>query len=177
MRDATKVTKVYTYPELSDSAKEKVREWWNRCQWDDGVGQENMAMIFDEYMSGDGWIDVSGLTYDLYSQGGYPEWKGTRRGWEYGGRVWTIETGVSRWYHGPKGIRVTVEYQTDEDSDPTDEEQKAAEDAADDYVSELSSTLFYAFRDEDEHMASDEYVADACEANSYEFTEDGDLYA
>jgi hypothetical protein len=126
-------------------------------------------------MAGDGWDDVSGLEYDLYQQGGFPAWKGTRRGWEYGGRVWTIETGRQRWTG--ERIRVTVEYQTDEDTDPTDEEQKAAEDAADDYVSELSSTLFYAFRDEDEHMASDEYVADACEANSYEFTEDGDLYA
>lgn len=166
MRIRTTETTLYTYDELSDDAKERVREWWNRVQWDDGSAAESMQMIWSGQLEEDGWVNLSNLTFDLYSQGGYPAWTGTREGWEHDGHRWTVST-VNRRY-----MDVDVE---PEDDDVTPDQEKAARDSANDYVQGISHDLFWKFRAEDDYMGSDEQVREACEANEYEFTEDGTI--
>lgn len=176
-RKVTHEFMVYTYPELSETAQEKVREWWNRVQWDDGVAAESMTMIF-EYEVGErlGWeVDPKSLTFSLYSQGGYPEWSGTLREWEHGGKKWTVVTRNPGSYTRSMSVSVEPEWETDDEPDRTDEETRAAEDAAQEMVGSISSDLFWKFRAEDEYLSSDEQVRETCEANGYEFTEEGDL--
>lgn len=179
---------VYTYPELSERAQEKVREWWNRVQWDDGQANESMSMIFDGIMEDEGWeADPRSLTYSLYSQGGTPSWSGTKDDWEYEGKTYILtcrnkSRGGSSDYNS-----VDVEHEDDDEwnekwweGDPEtrrvmNQERERIREAAKDYVRGLESKLHAAFEKEDEYMGSDEYVREACEANGYEFTEDGDL--
>lgn len=173
MRVKVTETNVYTWGELSDAAKDHAREQHSRFLWDDGVAAESMQLIFDGVMEAAGWSDLSNLTYDLYQQGGYPEWAGTLRGFEHGGLKWTVTTQNGHRYG--RSVDVEPEWETDDDPDRTDAETEAALDAARDMVSALSSELFYKFRAEDEYMTADEQMAETSEANGYEYTEAGDL--
>lgn len=169
--------KVFTYPELDEKAQERVREWWNRVSWEDGSAVESMDAIWRDSLEADGWADLENLTYsDLYSQGGYPVWNGTREAFEAEGYRWTVT--VRAFHRGGYFDTVDVEPECigDDDPDPTDEDYRLAREAAREYADKLSHDLMWKFRAEDEYIGSDEQVAEACEANEYEFTEDGDLH-
>ena len=162
---------VYTWDELSDSAKDTARQEWNRFLWDDGSMQESMAEIWESTLTDAGWTDLADLSYAIAMQGGYPEWSGTLAGFEHGGKTWTVIANNRR---GNMSIHVE-----DPDDDYTGEQDLpaclAAEEAARDLVSELSHKLYWAFIAEDEYQTSDEVMAETAEANGYEYDEDGHL--
>jgi hypothetical protein len=180
-RTVTTETTVYTYPELSDDAKETARARWSQFLWDTGSMQESMNEIWEHTLTEAGWSDLSDLTYALYSQGGYPAWSGTLAGFEHDGRTWTLRTDNrgSRY-----GRNVWIE---DDESDPDGEygspnlaaytaRLEAAEEAARDHVRDLSHELYQAFEAEDEYQTSDEQMAETAEANGYEYDESGHLH-
>jgi hypothetical protein len=179
-RTVTTETTVYTWDELSDDAKDTARERWSRFLWDDGSMQEDIEESWQYTLTTAGWTDLSDLTYDLYSQGGYPAWTGTLAGFEHDGRTWTLRTDNRG---GRFSRTVWVE---DDESDPDGEygspnlaaytaRLEAAEEAARDHVSALSTELLYAFREVDEYRTSDDQMSETSEANGYEYTEDGHL--
>jgi hypothetical protein len=112
-------------------------------------------------------------------------WSGDIPEFQHNGRTYYVTVRKS-----PRGGSV---YSWDIDTDPGDgadtpeygtpewdaylAEEEAVRDAAREYVESLSHKLKTAFYAEDDYMSSDEQVSDACEANGYEFTEDGELYA
>lgn len=175
MREITETTRVYTYPELSGDAQDRVRAWWNRVSWEDGSAAEAMESIWRDTLEADGWSARSDLTYSLYQQGGYPVWNGTREAFEAEGYRWTVTVRAN---HRGSFDTVDVEPEciNDDDPDPTDEDYRAAREAARDYAERLSGDLFYKFRAEDDYIGSDEQVAEACAANGYEFYEDGTVH-
>lgn len=162
MRIQVTETPVYTYDELSDRAKERAREQWSESLWDSGSMQEDCEQIWEDFLTDLGWSELSDLTFALYSQGGYPEWSG---------RVWFDHNGAS--------FRASVKRGRVEWVEAEDEDNSGSESDAEDELTNLivawSSELFYKFRDADEWAASDENVRLAAEANSYEYTEDGEL--
>ena len=175
---------VYTWDELSDTAKDHAREAWSRFLWDSGSMQESMELIFDGYMEDRGWQDAELRTYSLYSPGGYPTFCGTLPAFEHGGRTWTLTVTTRHSGGGSEHMVCDVEPADDTDSDTfygTPEwpaylaAVTAAEGAADDLVNGMSSELLYAFRDEDDYQISDESMAETSEANGYEYDEDGNL--
>lgn len=175
MREDTQTFRVYTYPELSESAKEAVRAKINQWAWDDGSAIESMEHIWRSTLEDQGWTELNGLTFDLYSQGGYPSWSGVLEGWEHGGHRWTVQTSNGRSYF--RYVNVEPEWDADDDADRTPEETEAAELAAKELVDSLAGDIFYKMREEDEYIGSDETVAEACEANGYEFLESGEFYS
>lgn len=172
MREVTTTTKVYTYDELSDDAKERVREWWSRVEWEGGSAQESMQMIWEETLTDAGWENLTGLEYsDLYSQGSGVTWTGDLPTFEFGDRTWYVTVRVHRGGGDDRWMDVSVSETAD---DIPEEEEAAAQAAAREHVYKAAQDLFWKFRAESEHIASDESVREACEANEYEFTERGD---
>lgn len=192
MREITTRVRAYTYPELSDAAKDRVREWWNRAQWEDGAAQESMQLLADGFLEDRGWEDVSDLSYSLYSPGGEPRWRGVLPAFTHDDVTYRATFTLRPLGGSSYAWEVTL----DEDSElfPADGDEdresvtygtpawdeylkryEAAEEAAKDRARSDSSELFYAMREEDEYIGSDESVSEACEANGYEFTEEGEL--
>lgn len=180
MREVTTTTTLYTYEELSDDAKGTVRQWLNVAAWEDGRAQEDMAAIFDDVMHVRGWREPFLRTYDLYRQGGFPVFSGDLPGWVHDGRTYTVTVSASHVGMGDEFMRTEV-YEEDTTNVPLETPGEAvarearARDAAREMVHNLSAELFYKFRDADEYLGSDEYAAEVCEGNGYEFTVDGKL--
>jgi hypothetical protein len=169
-RTVTTETTVYTYPELSDAAKETARQEWNQSLWQYGSMIESMQMIFEDMLTEAGWTDLADLTYSLYSQGGYPAWSGDLPTFVLGNRTYYV-TVRDHHYYGP-----TVDVDEGDNGEPlTQEEHAAVVDAVKDHISDLSHKLYAAFVAEDEYQSSDEVMAETAEANGYEYTEDGHL--
>lgn len=185
MRTITTHTKVYTYPELSEAAQEKVRQDMNRLYWDDGFAQENMRGIWDSLLEEKGWKDYHGLCYDdLYSQGGDQiTWRGEFNftHTDDDGVETVFEVTVGRRHVGGGMEVFTVDLQNTENdsfheySDIELAEEDKVEHAVKEYLYELQQQLFRDFRAEDEYQSSDAVIADTCEANQYEFTAEGIL--
>lgn len=183
MRIETTETMIYKYDELSESAQEKVREWYNRAQWNDGIAAESMTMIFDEAMKEKGWHNGELRTYDLYQQGGYPTFRAEVPEFTYEGHRYTSTIRTRHMGGGNEYMYVDTEDVNEEEGaycgSAEYDAYVARIDAVSEYVKtqvdEVSGDLFHKFREEDEYMGSDSYVREACEANGYEFTEDGEL--
>lgn len=165
---------VYTYDELSEAAKEHAREQYNRWGWDDGIMQESMQLIADGILAEVGLREAGNLTYSLYSQGGTPKFE-TSGAFSHDGESYSI--GVTTEHTGGGHYRAVIElYFTDERADDWDAEiPAAARTAAVDFISGLSNKMYMAFVAEDEYQSSDEVVSEVCEANGYEFDEEGNL--
>lgn len=175
---------VYTFDELSESAKETAREELNRFLWECGSMQESMDMIFDGYMNELGWDDAHALTYSLYSQGGEPSWAG-RFTFDHDGTDYPVSV-TNRHYGGGSygfGIEVDVEgteLDTDDaygsaEWDATVARIQAVEYAVMQHLGSLSAELLRRFYAEDEYQSSEEQVAETAEANGYEYDEGGHL--
>lgn len=167
---------VYTWNELSDSAKDTARQEWSRFLWSDGSMQESLSDLWENTLTEAGWVNLSDLSYDLYSQGGYPAWSGTLEAFEHGDRAYPVIVRNSR---SGFGEYTSVDVDSEQDEDETDDAYaariEAVEGAARDHLHSLSYELLYAFRAEDEYQCSDDVMAETAEANGYEYTEDGRL--
>jgi hypothetical protein len=183
MRTFTITRTAFAWSELSEAAKDHAREAHSRFLWDSGDAQESMELIFDGIMEERGWADAELRTYSLYSQGGYPTWRGTLPSFTHEGRVYPLTVTTRHSGGGSEHMVCDVE-------DPeTDEDEvygtpawngfvarlTSAREAAESMVSDLSSALLYAFRAEDDYQTSEEVMAETAEANGYEYDEDGDL--
>lgn len=172
---------VYSFDELSDQAKETAREEWSRFLWEAGGMHESLTLLFDGFMGERGWQGAELRTYSLYSQGGYPTFRGTLPAFEHDGRTYVV-TVTTR--HGGGGAEhMVTDVEDVEDTDAADYGSpewpaylariQAAGHAAEEMVSDLSSELYQAFAAEDDYQSSEEAVREAAEANGYEYDEDG----
>lgn len=175
---------VYTWDELSEDAKDNARQKHSQFLWECGSAHESMELIFDFILEEAGWEEAGDLTYSLYQRGGQPTFSGVLRGWEHEGRIYDLT--VRNTSGGGSCHYFSVELEaidgSDEDTyygtpewDAYVKRIEVAEEAAKDLCRDLSHKLLEAFYAEDEYMTSDEQMAETCEANGYEFTEDGDL--
>lgn len=181
MRIKTTETPVYTWDELSESAKDHARQKWSEFLWNDGSMQEDMQLIFDGKMEDLGWEPTGkdgDLSYALYMQGGYPAFSVDIPDFQHDGRSYVVHVRNARDY-----FEVTVE-ESDDDPDVAygtpewDAEVKrieAVEEAVKDKLRDVSHELYEAFVKEDEYQVSDEQMAETSEANGYEYDENGDL--
>jgi hypothetical protein len=167
---------VYTYDELSDSAKETVRQKFSEWGWEDSTMQENMQMIADGVLESHGFGPARGLTYSLYTQGGEPSFE-TEGTWTDPETEKVYDVTVTQHPLGGSNYYMTV-WATEKDNDdedeigcPDDVRSRLTDFMRVDIVSEMSKK-FYA---EDEYQASDAVVRESCEANGYEFDEYGNM--
>lgn len=170
MRVKVTETTVYNWDELSDGAKDNARQDHSRFLWESGEMSETIEDLFNEKMESLGWVNLDNLNYNLYMQGGEPTWTGDLPEFEFEGRTYYVTVRNQRGY-----MTVDIEDDTDTDDELSVREYVNAVDAAKDMVNSLSYDLLYAFRGADEWAVNDENMAATCEANEYEFTEDGEL--
>lgn len=171
MREVTTTKTVYTWDELSDEAKDHARAEHNSFLWDSGEMRETMEEIWEDFLTEQGWENLSGLSYNLYSPGGEPAWDGDLPEWEFEGRTYYVTVRNHHYF----GMRVSVDETFDENEAVAYSEVERIEVAAKDMVLSLSHDLLVKMRAEDEYVVNDESMADTCEANGYEFDEDGNL--
>ena len=159
MRTIISETIAYEYSELSDAAKERVREDNNTMWWEDYYTQEFCAEdIVSRYMTVSSFGDLS---YSLHTQGGEPTFSLEAT---IGNDVWLTVT--NHHYYG-----MQVEYGTHEDDAQPEELAIFVRILLPAIRSEISAMLYM----EDEYRSSDEYAAEMADANGYEYDEDGDL--
>ena len=182
-RTVTTSRTVYTFDELSDSAKETARQDWSQFMWEDGSMQEGVADMFENEMQARGWEDAELRTYGLYVQGGYPTWRGTLPAFEHDGRPYVLTVTTRHSGGGSEHMSCEVEdaETTSDDVYGTPEwpaylaRIEAAERAAKDMVYSLSVELYRMIEAEDEYQSSEDMVRETAEANGYEYDEDGHL--
>ena len=180
MRTLTIEKTVFKYEELSDSAKEKVREEHNRFLWEDGEMTERMQMIADGILEAAGFEEAEDLSFNLYSQGGYPTFKTRTKspmllGDKVKGKRRTRHTVLVSLRHlGGSSSAFEVEVLDTKGYEVLDYDDPKSE-AAKDLLRDLSHDIYNAMVKEDEYMSSDEVVAEISEANEWEYTEDGHL--
>lgn len=161
-------TPVYTWDELSDSAKDNAGERHNTFLWESGEMHESILDLFNEKMESLGWVNLEDLSYNLYMQGGTPAWTGDLPEFEHNGSMYYVTVRNRRDYN-------EVRVDAGDDSNLSVMDIANATHAARDMVNSLSYDLLYAFRDLDAAAVNDEAMAATCEANGYEFTEKGEL--
>ncbi len=168
---------IYTYPELSETAKDAVRQRFSTWDWEDGSMQERMSDIVDGILEDAGFEKAENLSYQLYQQGGYPVFStrsaspvfveeptpGTRR------KRHTVIVSVQG--YGGSSYGFVVEVLDKDGYEVLDEESTKAKQL----IEGLSHRMYSAMVEEDEYMSSDEVVAESCEANEYRFFENGSM--
>jgi hypothetical protein len=146
---------------------------------------ESLEAIWRDTLTDAGWSDLSDLSYDLYGRGGYPQWSGVMPPFEHDGAYYAVSVGKRHQGGGTYSWSVDVEPADDSEwpdtayGTPEWDAQvariEAVERAVIEHIDSLSSSLFWAFRAEDEYQVSDDVMAETAEANGYEYTEDGHL--
>lgn len=168
---------VYTYDELSETAKERVRETFSTWDWEDGTMQEDMQEIANYVLEQAGFSEAEALEYSLWTQGGEP-----RFSTESVSPVF-LEPATPGKRRKRYSVRITNNYRgfdisvcrADGESILDDYEYNTAHDLARDLAWELSGTMLEKFYEADEFRHSEEATRETCEANGYEFDEHGNL--
>ncbi len=159
-------TKVYKYHELSDSAKDKARDWLLSCYPDHGwwesvyedaershliitghdIGRGNVIDIFYE-----SWNDADDVAmYILNNHGGGQEThKESRRYIDEIKKTW------------------------DPDKEEEWEYDERAEEWSKEFLKTIGEEYLSMLRREFEYLSSEEQLVETIEANEYTFTEDG----
>ena len=194
-------TKVYKYEELSDSAKERAREWYlegGLCYdwWD--FGYEDFCRVAEIL-----GIEIStrrdGKTPEIYFTGFYHQGSGSSFVGTYGyakGAVAKIkkyapqDEALHRIAQGLQDVqrrhfyRLTADITSLRDHcirvevDDSENCYRDIGDAEDDVrglMNDFNEWMFKRLQDEYEYLTSDEAVAESIVANEYEFDEDGNL--
>lgn len=204
-------TTVYQYSELSDSAKEKAREWWLSCRDASDfdyviqdfvecaaiLGVDVESRSFKTYGGGTGYEPR--VRWGLYSQGSGASFCGsycyakgavakiTAHTGGTEGELIRIAKGLQaiQAKHGyglearisdgpgsnfyPHSGTMSVEVQTRSGNRPGSK----AEEEVTQLMRDLGDWLYRRIEAEDEYQSSEEYIAEAMEANEYTFTEEG----
>lgn len=201
MRAAIREYRVYTFAELSESAKEKVRQWYLEGQ-EAYIFQDDCEMWLGElfpnselkvqfdlgYSQGDG-LNVYGIINlnDMYNQiqkrkpGIFTEKERKSLEWylkEYGTDVklkenWRYSYCIADSYDFTENIIDDMEYGCIRDINYTALEKfnEAARDVLGDICGDLEKSGYEYFYEVD-----DDTLADWCEINEYEFTENGTIF-
>ena len=182
MREITSTQTVYTFDELSDTAKDNVLQWWSETRWADGVAQEDMEMVAEYELEKAGiTYEAGSLTYsDIYSQGGHPSFAGEGTVTIHDRK---IDVRLSVRHHGGSRTSIDVELtdpQWEQDYDLDDEataeweaDYAVAQDDADEAVHLLVQDVFWAMRKADEVDPED--IRDTASANGWEFDDRGGI--
>lgn len=163
MRTFTIERTVYQYSELSDAAKEKVREDNNSDAWDMGGIRDNIREAAKDMFAEIG-LEMTDLEYALYTQGGEPRFSvsGTI------GEDFHIETKISRWSCDVEWWVGDYEY-----ADDAQPQEGAIFIRA--LMDSMSAAIYKMVEAEDEYVSSDEYAEELADANGYEYDENGNL--
>lgn len=194
----TETITVYTFAELSDSAKKTViqqyaesmdYEWWDACEESLRTAAEIMGIIVDRaYFSGF-WSQGDGacFTGSYYYKPG--SCKAIRREFPEDKRLHAIADALrdaqrpffyrlnaaiasndSRYSH-ENSVSVDVEYDCDDWREFGD-----AEDEITDALRDLMRWYYRLLESEYEYLTSEEAVAESAEANGWRYLEDGTLH-
>jgi hypothetical protein len=162
----------FTYPELSEDAKERAQSAYNEFLWSDGEMHERMQDIADNVLAAHGFAPALNLEYSLYQPGGYPRFD------TIGKRVFQDHTYDVRVENDSyRGMTVEVvsydEHGCEEHLDYSGNEVEYT--ALKDELNKIQREIYRAFIAEDEYMLSDASLAETSEANEWEYDEDGNL--
>jgi hypothetical protein len=195
--------KIYKYDELSDSAKEKARQWWIGCESQDHAwAKENRETLdvfcalfpvkvsdweygYQNYINfsmtcNDEIETLSGWRLATYL------WNNYRRDLYKGKYYSTSGKCIDGKYHyKSRHSRIILDnccvltgYCIDDDilKPIYDFLNRPDSQTFYDLMNDCLQSWVYACRDEYEHALSDESAEDAIRANEYEFTKDGSIY-
>lgn len=193
MRTRTTTDTLYTYEELSDDAKEKARET---------IGQQNLewldsgdlAYMFEQiieewgfpsddiqfslgYSQGDGVAFYGSIDVDTYLRKAkrVTHYKLLKTGVEYWFTLKRNSWGTHYSHHNTMDLVYdATPWDWDKDLDP--KRQALLEELYEELLEkkdDLSHECEWAGYKHMEWLCSDEYIAEQCEANEYEFLEDG----
>ena len=175
MREDTVTTKVYSFAELSESAKENAiknlsdinvdYEWWEFAYEDAanvGIKITGFDLGRESYCSGDFTLDAEAIANNIIA--------------EHGESCETYKT-AKDFLDAVKVIK--EKFESDVNYDPEYMEYNESDDY-EDAVEEFRQFIFEDYRimlqHEYEYMTSEEAIIETIETNEYEFTEDGKLY-
>lgn len=195
MRTITKEITLYKYNELSDTAKECVKQWADTFEF----ASESVLEDFEQIAGILGFYDITPRYSGFWSQGDgasftgrYKYAKGASKAIrDYAPQdtklhaiadglqalqarhfyklraVLTLGSGSNYYSHENT---VSIEVSRDDNDAPESVQNNFKELARD-----LMRWLYKALEREWEHCNSDEYIAEHCTANGYEFTEKGEI--
>lgn len=159
-------TKVYTFDELSDSAKEKARDWYrNGC-----LDYEWWDSIFDDAKRIGLQIESFGLDRDRHACGKFiasAEECAHKIEDEHGDSCETYKTAKSYLADRDRLIAVDGEDESEHDLD------RALDSLDDEFLKSLLEDYAIVLQNEYEYLLSDESVDESILCNEYTFTEDG----
>lgn len=169
MRTETIEKTIYTYDELSESAKQRVQEDNVRFGWESGYAQELVQEMAQGIFEDAGMSGPEGLSYQLYTQGGAPVFETSGE--------WTDSSGVEHYLtvhaeYGSRGIVTLHDPETHEEREDTTRE---LQDEALSFIRQLAYKLEQDIYALDEEFGSDDYARDRAEGNGYEYDEEGNL--
>lgn len=163
--------KLYSYEELSEEAKKKALDTWNEYN-DDPYMQSNMINLLKEK------LDERGIKYDAdsvdvhyslsYCQGDGFMFSGS---YEYNGNKVVIEHHDNFYYHKYTAQMTWPDFVGEEKEE---EENKIAEEFVGVYR-EICDEMERIGYDHIEHIQSEEYFIEVCEANGYTFEANGTM--
>ncbi len=170
MRTVTIEKTLYTYDELSESAKERAREHYSRFLWDDGDMRERMQEIADGVLEEAGMTPAEGLTYSLYNQGGYPKFGTSGAIEHYSGRyTFDLDTAQQLTVWDANGDDLDEIWERNRDT------YRAVFEAVRDRIEALSQQMYAEMIAEDEYQSADEQLSEISEANGWEYDHLGNL--
>lgn len=163
MRTETITRNIYTYSEASEELKDKIRE-----NFDDGFLYEhhmeeriNTLKAFADYIGAD-------LDYSLSCVPSRGEFISVKPHWSYHSMYSNLEELLET-----LGDCVLTGVCYDDDLINYIKESK--ESISDEKLKEAFNKYIKSMHEEYEYMLTDEYLSDLCEANNYEFYDDGTI--
>lgn len=191
MRTRTRVDTVYNLEDLDEAAQEKAHEAWANEIYECGWVSESINDTFHYYLEERG-MPTDDLEWSLsWSQGDGVAFYGTidiekylrfTKQWSKFSHLWRsfdISASSSRnsWAHHYSHYNtMTVDLEPYYDKDPTEKQAaliKELDDLLSEAVKDISHELEKMGYAEIEYQTSFEAFKDSCEANEYEFTEEG----
>lgn len=195
-----KETEVFTFDELSDSAKQKARDWWRAT----GLDYEWWGGVYE-------WADTAGkiigIDFDyrkslpsiffsgFYHQGSYcyieADYRYRKGGVKDIKKEFPNETELhsiaerlqaeQKKHFYKLGARMDCQYRNGQGVDVfhTEERYRDIGDAEEEIrgiLREFSSWIYSKLEQEYEYRNSDSFVDEGISANEYQFTEDGEIY-
>jgi hypothetical protein len=199
MRTITIEKEVFKFDELSDRAKDEVRLWlsddWDdwSCMYDDFVRMgEILGIEIDTRpvkLMGGGYLGEPKIYWSgFYQQGDYLTFEGRYRYAKGAVKAMKAET------NDPELIRIAEalqaaqrpyfyrleaimstrrDYMIVEVEDREDNYREIPDKDVEEAMRDFAHWMFKQLRDEYEYLNSDEYISETCEANEYEFDENG----
>lgn len=174
MRTVTTTTKVYTFAELSDEAKENAvnnlsdinvqHEWWESIYMDaENVGLRLTSFDLDRNRHAKGEFTLSALEVAANIIR------------DHGENCETYKTAKSFLSDHATLFAWYTEEEEKEDGEVYDAEQAIIE-REEEFLRDLCEDYSIMLQNDCEYLQSDEAIIETIEANEYEFTEDGELF-